>query len=74
MAKKIRKPLAMSETELHTWFERDRAHVELRNIDTQKTIVEWRDEAVEEAVVDGFLDPRKLHESAYEYADQCGML
>ena len=71
----------MSKTKLHTWFERGRAHVELRDSRTDKTIVEWRDEAVDEAIVDGFLDlnafvlgklmrPELLHESACSYLIQ----
>jgi hypothetical protein len=58
-------------TEIHTWFERDRAHVDLRTLDGV-TIIEWWDEAVNEAVEDGFLDPRDWHESAVEYANYIG--
>lgn len=61
-------------TELHTWFERDRSHVELRNADTDETIVEWWDEAVGEAIEDGFLNPRDYHGTAYEYAVSVGLL
>ncbi len=57
-------------TELHTWFERDRAHVELRRVLTQETVIEWWDEAVE----DGFIDPRDYHGSAREYAQSHGLL
>ena len=56
-------------TELHTWFERDRAHVELRCAISGETIVEWRDDAVGEAIEDGFLDPSDYHGSAMEYAE-----
>lgn len=65
---------SIDETEIHTWFERDRSHVELRDKRTDRTIVEWWDEAVHEAVEDGFLDPRDWHHSAYDYAMQLGML
>ena len=72
-------------TELHTWFERDRAHVELRNTDTDETIVEWWDEDVAQAVEDGFLPARAfimgklrrpdlLHKAAFEYAAERGLL
>lgn len=57
----------IADTELHTWFERDRQHVELRDKKTGKTLVEWWDEAVSEAVEDGFLNPRRFHESAFDY-------
>lgn len=57
----------IDDTELHTWSERDRAHVELRWKDTGATIVEWWDQEVEEAVTDGFLNPGDYHHSAWEY-------
>ena len=66
--------IPFSDTELHTWFERDRAHVELRDSVTDKTVVQWWDEEVSEAVEDGFLDPRNYHRSAFEYAEQMNML
>jgi hypothetical protein len=66
--------LRIDDTELLTWFERDRAHVELRNKLDDSTIVEWWDEDVSEAVEDGSLNPRHYHSSAYEYAEVCGLL
>jgi hypothetical protein len=76
--------IPIDETTLHTWFERDRAHVELRHTATERTIVEWWDEAVAEAQENGFL-PRvcfchcqhnqcSLHEAVYEYAEEREML
>lgn len=62
------------DTELHVWQERDRAHVELRHTGSESTIVEWWDEDVQQAVEDGFLDSRDLHRSAYDYADEHGLL
>ncbi len=55
-------------TTLHTWFEHDRAHIELRGFDGE-TLVEWWDEAVQEAQTDGFLgsDPRQWHQEALDY-------
>lgn len=77
-------PFNITDTELNTWFERDRAHVELRNRNTDKTIVEWWDEAVSEAQEDGFLpricmrgcdhDRCSLHREVYEYARERGFL
>jgi hypothetical protein len=61
-------------TSIHTWFERDRQHVELRDKLTDETIVEWWDDAVTEAVEDGFLDPRNYHESARGYAIDMGLM
>jgi hypothetical protein len=58
-------------TTIETWFERDRSHVELRTLDGT-TIIEWWDEAVEDAVMDGFLDSRDWHGSAVEYANYIG--
>jgi hypothetical protein len=66
--------LRIDDTELLTWFERDRAHVELRNKLDDSTIVEWWDGDVAEAVEDGSLSPRDYHSTAYEYADVCGLL
>jgi hypothetical protein len=65
---------ALRGTEIHTWFERDRAHVELRDRTSDQTIVEWWDEAVGEAVQDGFLDSSDWHGSAYQYALDHGLV
>jgi hypothetical protein len=65
--------ISIKETELHTWFERDRAHVELRDRLNGETIIEWWDSAVNEAIEDGFLDPRDYHQSAFDYAVYLGM-
>ena len=55
-----------------TWFERDRAHVALyfgtKDDGNADAIVEWWDEAVAEAVEDGFLNPRDWLGSALHYA------
>ncbi|MHB8107995.1 MAG: hypothetical protein ACYDH4_11305 [Candidatus Cryosericum sp.] len=76
MSRRARVPtVSIGDTELHTWFERDRAHVELRDKRTDKTIIEWWDEAVGEAFEDGFLSHKRgLKESAYEYAKDVGLL
>jgi len=58
----------INDTEILTWFERDRAHVELRNSLTDETIIDWWDDAVNEAIEDGYLDPRDWHGTAYDYA------
>lgn len=64
----------ISKTRIETWFERDRARVALYGPDSDEPIVEWIDGAVQEAVDDGFLDPKDWHESAYQYADETGLL
>ncbi len=69
MRRKPTRKLALEETELITWFERDRAHVCLSRARNNATIVEWRDEAVGEAIEDGYLNPRSYHTSAFECAD-----
>jgi hypothetical protein len=46
--------IKLNETLLQTWFERDRAHVCLTDLDGN-TIIEWWDAEVYEAVEDGFL-------------------
>lgn len=60
--------------ELHTWFERDRAHVELRDRVTDETIVEWWDDEVAQMVEDGFLNPKDYKGSAIEYARSVGII
>ena len=61
-------------TELETWFERDRAHIELRNAQTDTPILSIWDEGIAELVEDGFLNPRDWHGSLYEYAAYLGVL
>jgi hypothetical protein len=63
-----------ADVELDTWFERDRAHVELRDKNTQETLIEWWDEDVSEAVEDGFLDPDDWEGSAIDYARSLGVI
>jgi len=76
-------PFSIDDTELHTWFERDRAHVELRNRNTDRTIIEFWDDEVYEAAEDGFitlppfprlLDEEQLHVEVYNLAHERGML
>ena len=64
----------LDDLELHTWFERDRSCVELRVKDTDQTVFEVWDEDCQEAFVDGFLDRRNLKESAFEYAQDLGLI
>lgn len=71
------RPLTIADTRLETWFERDRKHVALINIHTDTTLVEWRDEDVDDAVDSGILEiggplrvgsvQRRLHESAFDH-------
>ncbi len=58
----------------YTWFERDRAHVELRDEDTDKTVLEFWDEEVQEAIDDGFLNPRDYEGSITKYARYLGLI
>lgn len=71
-------------TTLDYWFERDRAYVGLLDKETDEVIVEWWDEAVAEAIDDGYLSddafvlgrclyPERLHASAVEYANEMGL-
>jgi hypothetical protein len=66
--------LPIEQTQLTTWFERDRAHVALLDSRNEEAIVEWWDNAVSEAIEDGFLTSRNLHGSAYDYAASIGIL
>ena len=60
--------------QVHTWFERDRASVEVRDDDTDTTIIEWIDEDVWQAVENGFLEPGDYENSALDYAIQQGLI
>jgi len=68
------KYISINSTEIRTWFERDRQHVNLVNKLTDETIIEWWDFEVTEAIEDGFLNSRDYHASAYEYAKERGLL
>lgn len=70
---RLKKKKFVEPYQLETWFERDRAHVELKDANDQ-TILEWWDENVSEAIEDGFLDPRNFLGSATEYARELGLL
>lgn len=66
--------LTIDATEVHTWFERDRQHVELRVIDTQRTVLEFWDGEVSEFVEDGFINPKDWHGSMFAYAVELGLI
>lgn len=72
------------DVEIHTWFERDRQHIEIRDKKTDKTLAEWWDDAVTEMFEDGFFKPgtirhegmsgREFENSILEYAEDMGIL
>jgi hypothetical protein len=57
---------------VETWFERDRAHVQLLSDDDE--IMSIWDEDVASLVEDGFLDPRDWLHSAIDYATHAGLI
>ena len=59
---------------VHTWFERDRQHIELRHEPTQDTVCEWWDQAVTEVIEDGFIDARRIEQSTMSYALDMGWI
>jgi hypothetical protein len=61
-----------SDYTLETWFERDRKHVEL--LHKGETVCDWWDDAVDEMVEDGFLNPKDWLGSAIEYAKAHGLI
>lgn len=61
------KTATTANTRLNTWFERDNQYVGLVDRATEELLIEWWDEAVTEAVEDGFLNPRDYHATAVEY-------
>lgn len=68
------KHISIDALDLHQWFERDRACVELRDHNTGQTVFELWDEDCQQAFEDGFLDMRCLKQSAYEYAQHLGII
>jgi len=70
--------LTIDDTTTDEWHERDRDYLILYVKDESggfgDSIAEWWDEDYHQAIEDGFLDPRRLHESAFECAEQAGLL
>lgn len=70
--------LTIDDTVTDEWHERDRNSLILYVKDEDggfgDSIVEWWDEDYVQAIEDGFLEPRRLHESAFEYALERGLL
>ena len=60
-------------TRVYTWFERDRAHIEVRS-DSGETVWEAWDESVHELFEDGFLVPGDLEASAIDYCQYLGLV
>lgn len=58
---------------IETWEERDRANLGVYDANNQ-LVIEWWDEALEEAITDGFLDPDDFERSAIEYAMASGLI
>ena len=70
-----------AQTGITTWFERDRAYVGLHWLDENdgqpdpnSTILEFWDEAVQEEIEAGFLDPRWYHRDLCRLAIDRGMI
>ena len=68
----LNRTIPYQDTVVYAWFERDRSHVELRHRRNDDTIVEWWDDEVHEAIMDGFLDPHDWHGSAWAFARYIG--
>ena len=64
----------LEDLELHTWFERDRALVELRDKKTDETVFEVWDDDCRGLIEDGFLDPRDFKQSAFDYAQSLELI
>lgn len=61
------KIVPFNRTYIDHWSERDRAYIILYEKGTEKELFELWDDAVSDAISDGFIDPRNLHRSTYEY-------
>lgn len=74
-ARRPRVPVVSSidDTRLEVWEERDRLHIALERSKDGKTLIEWWDDDARQAIEDGFLVPRRLHESAYAYGLEMGV-
>lgn len=59
-------------TRLHSWVEPGEASVKLQRAD-RSLLLEWRNEDVAEAITDGDLNPRDLHQSAVDTANEWGI-
>lgn len=70
--------ITIEDTILAEWHERDRHHVALHmkvgDAEYGDIIVQWWDEAYVQAIEDGFVVPRRLHASVFEYASDVGLL
>lgn len=68
--------LSRSEVEVATWFERDRAHVQIRDKKTQqKTIAEWWDDDARQMFEDGFfIRGLGFERSLLDYAEEVGLI
>jgi hypothetical protein len=64
----------MDNLKVYTWFERDRAHVELRDENTDETIFELWDNDVRDSVEMGFLRPSDYENSMIEYAEHLNII
>lgn len=73
-AKKRIPAVALGDTKVDKWFERDRAHVALLNKKTGDTLIDFWDSNISELVEDGFLNPRDWHGSLYAYALHLGAI
>jgi len=80
-AKRFHPPrLKLDDTELDSWFERDRGYIGLRDLRTGNMVIEWRDDELKHAIEDGFLPSFSrwshdaTHEAAYDYAKHIGLI
>jgi len=69
--------VAFHNTDLNTWFERDRAHVILEDAETQESIIELWDDEVNEAIHPyGILsrDPSRWHQDLVKHVVELDMI
>lgn len=72
--KSLRERWEAGEIEVATWFERDRSHVMIQEVDTGNDLVSWWDEDVQSLFEDGFFEAgRHLDRSVIDYAEQMGV-
>ena len=70
----VTRKFPLSSLSVSTWFERDRQHVHLFSVDENTTVLEFWDEAVSEAIEDGFLNPRNWLGSMTDIAGAAGLI
>lgn len=73
--KRVRQPPRANDAEVNIWEERDRLHIEVRNVKNDQTIVEWWDDDARQMIEDGFFTAGgRLRGSVLDYCIETELL